>query len=277
MRLPRDDVNQRMRNIIEYYERNYREDVRLQNDAGVLELARTQDILRRFLPDPPAMVLDIGGGPGVYASWLASLGFEVCLLDPVPRHLVHARDSLGVGGVVFGDARELPFASQSADAALLLGPLYHLIERQDRIAALAEARRVLRADGVMVAAGISRFASLLDGVTTGAIDDPVFQRIVAQDLRDGQHRSESDRPEYFTTAYFHHPEELRGEALEAGFIDPEIIAVEGPVWIAPDFQERWRDPERRAVLLELAKAVEREPSLLGLSLHFLVICGGAKR
>ena len=76
-------------------------------------------------------MLDVGGGPGVYAVWLAGLGYEVALLDPVELHVTQAR-AAGVARAEVGDARALPFADGSADAVLLLGPLYHLHEADDR-------------------------------------------------------------------------------------------------------------------------------------------------
>ena len=84
------------------------------------------------------------------------------------------------------------------------------------VTSLQELLRVLRPGGVIVAAAISRFASTLDGLRTGAFDDPVFAAIATQDLRDGQHRNPTDNPLYFTTAYFHRPEELAAEPREAG-------------------------------------------------------------
>ena len=59
--------------------------------------------------------------------------------------------------------------------------------------------------GVVLAAAISRFASTLDGLRLGLLDDPVFARLAEQDLRDGQHRNPTEEPRYFTTAYFHRP------------------------------------------------------------------------
>ncbi|GAB3151773.1 class I SAM-dependent methyltransferase [Microbispora hainanensis] len=111
-----------------------------------MELWRTQDVLRRALPSPPARVLDVGGGTGVHAEWLVADGYEVELLDPVPLHVERARALPGVTARL-GDARDLPLPDASADAVLLLGPLYHLPGRADRIAALAEARRVVRLEG----------------------------------------------------------------------------------------------------------------------------------
>lgn len=56
-----------------------------------LEMARTQEIILRYLPSSPALVLDVGGGPGVYSRWLATLGYEVHLVDPVPKHIEQAK------------------------------------------------------------------------------------------------------------------------------------------------------------------------------------------
>lgn len=77
-----------------------------------------------------------------------------------------------------GDARDLSGVTAGADAVLLLGPLYHLTEASDRASALADARRIVRPGGVVVAVGISRFASLMDGLKRRNLDDPVFRPIV---------------------------------------------------------------------------------------------------
>ena len=59
---------------------------RLLGGQGALELARTQVLLERYLPAPPAVIADVGGGPGRYAIWLAERGYRVHLVDPVPLH-----------------------------------------------------------------------------------------------------------------------------------------------------------------------------------------------
>jgi hypothetical protein len=147
--------------------------------------------------------------------------------------------------------------------------MYHLTERADRQRALAEAARVVRPGHPVFVAAISRFASLLDGLWDRYLDDPAFVEIMERDLQDGQHRNPENRPHWFTTAYFHHPDELGQEIREAGLLLDEVVAVEGPGWLVPDFEARWEDAAGRRQLLEAIARVEREPSLMGISAHLL--------
>jgi len=241
-----------------------------------LERARTRELIARHLDPGPGVVLDVGGAAGDYALWLASRGFSVHLVDPVPLHVEQARAAerelagVRLASVSQGDARRLGFDDEIADAVLMLGPLYHLITAEDRRTALGEARRVLRPGGRLFAAAISRFASMIDGLRGPVFDDETFARIVDRDLEDGQHRNETGKPEYFTTAYFHHPEELEREVRSAGFAVDGVFAVEGPGAGVAEFKGRWDDPRAREKLLALVRRVEREPSLLGASPHLLV-------
>jgi hypothetical protein len=152
-----------------------------------------------------------------------------------------------------------------------MGPLYHLTERVDRIAALAEARRIIRPGGVVAAVGISRHASLLDGMAQRWIDDPAFRVILERDLAEGQHRNPTDRLQYFTTAFFHRPGQLAAEAEDAGLGLPEVFAIEGPAWLLPDIAERARDAAHWALLLDLLRRVEGDPALLAVSAHLMMI------
>src|SRR5258708_7778491 len=72
--------------VLAYYGRGL-EDERLDHDRGKLERWRTQELLLRYLPAPPAIVLDVGGATGHYALWLAEQGYEVHLVEPVPLHV----------------------------------------------------------------------------------------------------------------------------------------------------------------------------------------------
>ena len=170
-----------------------------------------------------------------------------------------------------GDARSLPQGDGFAEVVLVMGPLYHLTEAGDRLAALQEARRVVKHGGRVAVAGISRYASALHGLASGVSRDPAFARIRDRDLNDGQHRNDTDRIDYFTTAYFHRPEDLRREMQTADFDGVNVLGVEGAGWMVADFDERWADPVMREDLLVTARALESEPSMLGVSAHLLGI------
>ena len=272
--MPEFGVTSDQSEMLSYYER-FDEANRLGRGGGLLEFARMQELIGRFIPSPPAVVLDVGGGPGRYSCWLAREGYEVHLIDPSERHLRQAQDAIEsqpdhpVGSINLGDARSLDHGDGCADAVLLMGPLYHLTARDQRLRALREAHRVLRPGGLLVATAINRFASLLDGLTLGLIDDPDFVSILSRDLEDGQHRG--DGHDYFTTAFFHRPEELEEEVSETGFEQRGLYSVKGPGELARDLEGRMSSPIRREQLLDLVRLVEREKTLLGVSSHFAVV------
>jgi SAM-dependent methyltransferase len=262
--------------FFEHYASGY-EAGRLQGGTSQIELARTQELVMRYVPALPAVIFDVGGGPGVYACWLAKQGYEVHLVDATPLHVELARQAQAsqpdtpLASIEVGDARRLKRPDESCDVVLLFGPLYHLTQRVDRLTALQEARRVLRSGGLLLAAGISRFASALDGLRQGLFDDPAFAQIVARDLLDGQHRNPTNHPEYFTTAFFHHPEELQAEVEESGFLYERTLPIEGPLWLSDYVVANFADQKRRDQFLALARQLEEEPSLLGASAHLLVV------
>src|SRR4051794_6669609 len=253
--------------IAEYYGRGEEAERLTRGPEGQLELLRTQALLERLLPAPPAAVADVDGGAGIHAGPLVERGYEVHLVDPVQSHVQQAA-GLGLASALVGDARDLPFEDERFDAVLLLGPLYHLPERADRVAALAEARRVVKPGGLVAAAAISRYASTIDGIR-GLLDHEGFEASIERDLDDGRHSNPEGRPRWFTTAYFHLPEELPGELADAGLAAEPVLAIEGPGWMLADLGEQLADDARRERLFRALERVEAAPSLLGASAHLL--------
>ncbi len=261
--------------ITDYYERAP-EEARLEQGPFQLEEARTRELIQRFAPPPPGIVLDVGGAAGAYALWLAGAGYTVHLIDAMPRLVAEAESRSAaaerpLASCRVGDARALDVPAETADVVLLLGPLYHLTDPGDRARSLQEAARVLKPGGRLFAAAISRWASALDGLARDLLQDPRFRLIVEQDLRDGQHRNPTERLDYFTTAYFHRPEELANEVSAAGLALTGVYGIEGPGWILPDVVERMGDPHRRVTLLGVARMLEAEPAVLGSSAHLLAV------
>ena len=248
-----------------YYDRGGEVD-RLTAGRGRLEFLRTQDVLRRLLPPSPARVLDVGGGTGVHARWLAADGYQVRLVDPMPLHVRHAGEIAGVDAVL-GDARRLDEPDDRYHATLLLGPLYHLPERRDRVTALREAARVTAPGGLVAAATISRYAGLYDNLSRGRYLDPDVRRITDAGVATGVH--EPFDQDLFTLAYFHHPDEIVDEFAEAGLTAATRYALEGGAWLFADRDGWLEGDERTAGLLDALRSVEQEPSLFGITSHLL--------
>ena len=236
---------------------------------GSSSLFVTQELLDRFLPKPRARIIDVGGGTGAYSSWLSSLGHMVHLMDVVPRHVEEASRDRAFTSLV-GDARSLPLSSGSYDVALLLGPLYHLPQLADRLQAMREARRAVRKHGIIVAAFICRAAVVLDGFVKGWIDNEGALEIVREQLEGGF--AACSRGGFSAVSYFHWPSEIKVELANAGFEDFGLFGVEGPAWIASDFDARWNTPAGRHIVLEMARTFEEHPEYQLLSSHLLAFC-----
>jgi SAM-dependent methyltransferase len=244
---------------------------RLATREGKLEFERAKEIISSFLA-PSSTVADVGGGVGWYAEWLVENGHRVEMVDPVPLHAELARDRAGEPpsfGVEVADARALPFAAASFDAVLLFGPLYHLVHEQDRSLALQEASRVCRPGGLVFAMAICRFAPLLAHLRRGDIADERVFASVNNETRAGVRSSRASRVSTFPDGYFHLPSELTAEIESSGLRVEAIYGLEGPGWLARNFDDLWRDPDKRSRLVELAGLADTERELLATSAHLL--------
>jgi SAM-dependent methyltransferase len=265
-------MDQRVRR---HYERIDEDDRLWRAGLGDLVRLRTWDLFERLLPDP-CRIADVGGGPGTHAAHLAGRGHDVTLIDPMPRHVeaATARSASQPAApfrAVEGDARRLPLADESVDAVLLMGPLYHLVEPDDRLTVLREAFRVLRPGGLVLAEIITRCAWVMDATLRRLLDDPETWDDFDWNLRTGQTKDPAKLVDGWFWAYLHRPEELRAELASAGLGDIELRAVEGFAWLLDDLPGRMREPTD---LLRAVRLTESEPSMLGTSSH---VIGSARR
>jgi ubiquinone/menaquinone biosynthesis C-methylase UbiE len=259
--------------ILKYYasgvERN-----RLSKGVFSLEKIRTQELISRLLPTKKCMILDVGAGAGFYSFWLKGLGHEVHIIDPSTKNLelvrLQERTSGKLASINQADARKLPFEKNNFDVVLMLGPLYHLTAKKERLKAISEAKRVLKGRGVLIAVGISRYASLFEGFFNQGINLNGFISMMNQDISTGQHRNKTGRFDFFTTAYFHRPYELKNEVKEAGFKSPRLSAVESFGWLSSGFAKLWSNGKKRKLLLDTIRKVENDPELMAVSAHVMV-------
>ncbi len=246
---------------------------RLDTPLGVVEFERTTELLLGHLPPPPAVVADIGGGPGRYALWLAERGYNVRHRDLVPKHVDQLRADAAARGLgvhtAIGDARAVDLAEGSANAVLLLGPLYHLTERRDRVSALREAARVVAPGGPVFAAAISRWAPRLHGGVVERLDTH-YPSIAAQiETVERSGRLPALAPGLFS-GYCHRPGALRREVEAAGLEIVDLVGVEGIAFALADLGARLADPRGREIVMDAARALGGVPELAGVSPHLLI-------
>jgi SAM-dependent methyltransferase len=260
-----------------------REWTRLTTPMGAIEFAVNTHALGTHLP-PGARVLDIGGGPARYALWLAERGHRVTLADLSPELLAIAGREVGqsphsaqVEEIVEADARDLSrWADDSFDAALSLGPFYHLPDAQDRERAAGELARVLRSGGLAFVAFMTRTSFLR---RTAAIPDerrhltqPGF---VARLMEDGVFIN--DVPGRFTSGYGAVPGEIAPFFERHGFDMVDLLASEGVAWGIQDALAEMSadDPQAHQVMLDIIMRTADDPGILGASDHLLYV--GRKR
>ena len=139
--------------ILEFYNSGA-EIGRLERGIGKIEYERTKEIILRYLPKERATIYDVGGGVGVYSKWLGDLGHEVHLIELSPYAVDYAKNNDAsansiIHNIEVGDARNINKPDESADIVLLMGPMYHLVNIEDRVKALNEAKRVLKKGGLL--------------------------------------------------------------------------------------------------------------------------------
>ncbi|MEU4243070.1 class I SAM-dependent methyltransferase [Actinoplanes sp. NPDC026619] len=250
--------------LIAHYGTDRIEDTRLRRSPhGRLEFVRTQELLRRRLPATGLRILDVGGATGIHAGWLAADGHDVLLIDPVPTHVAAAAEIPGVTSQL-GDARSLDVPDRSADVVLLFGPLYHLTSAADRAQALAEAVRALRPGGLLVAAGISRYLSLLEMGSNGRLGAEV-----EQSLQTAISTGSYDGHVGFLSSHFHTADSLVAELHSAGLPEVTVYGVEGPTWPALDTAGLSSFDELVDAAVRCARLVEQDPNVINMSAHFL--------
>jgi SAM-dependent methyltransferase len=256
------------RELQAYYARDLERD-RLSAGLGRVEFLRTVEVISRTLPPQPAVIADIGGGPGCYTDWLVDAGYTVIHRDLVAHHVDQVRERhLGRVDAQVGDARALDLIDDTVDAVLLLGPLYHLEHQADRLLALAEARRVVRSGGVVYVAAISRCAARLHGILVERVHlkHPGIVDMIDDMEATGEMRPVNDDS---FNGYSHMPEQLRDELDRSGLVVQSLVAIEGISFALADLDDRLDDPTERTLLLDTLRCLESVPDLLGIGPHLL--------
>ena len=261
---------------------------RLRTGEGLLEFERTKEILLEKLPKPPAVIYDIGGAYGEYAWWLASLGYEIYLFDLSETNIAMSAElaaeypGVKLASAMVCDARRIPRPDKSADAVLLMGPLYSITEYEERILAIKESHRLLKDDGMLLSAALTPYSPLIPRLASyhketsrirNELDDPAVMSMIERALEDGCYIN----PEMkiinhgLGSSHLHTAKALREELSEGGFDTATVHGIMGGAWLAPNLDALLANEETKALLMKTVRMLDTHEEIIGLSGHLLAV------
>jgi S-adenosylmethionine-dependent methyltransferase len=256
---------------------------RLTWPEGVLEFAVTTHALSKYLPEQ-GRILDMGGGPGRYAIWLAERGYRVVLADLSPELLQISRTKITeakvqsqIDDILECDVRDLSrFDDNLFDAVLCLGPFYHLTEPADRDQAATELVRVMKSKAMVFIAFMPIYTFLLRTVAlTDEQHHLASTEFMSRLMNDGVFFN--DVPNRFTSGYGVRPQEIAPFFERHGLKQVDLLADTG--FAAPVAQQLAEladtDPKAYQGIMDIIIDSADDSSILGASTHLLYV--GKKR
>ena len=250
------------------------EETRLEKGMGIFEFERIKELITLHLSKQNSTIIDVGGGTGKYAEWLAKKNHTVHLIEPVLKHIQLAKKRANKlknpFSVTVGEAKNLPFKDQIADLVILHGPLYHLQKREDRVAAIIEAKRVLKKGGIILGFAINATASTVVGLMNGMLHANSFFEMCKEELTTGIHNAPKDFPFLLADAFYHKPAELKEEFLAQNLKLINLFAVEGMIWLDQEYFANMLDKKKSKTLKALQNLTQNDEYLLPFSPHMMI-------
>lgn len=212
------------------------------------------------------LVLEVGSGPGRYTEWLLRRGTTVGAVDLSPQALemltgrldADLRQRLEFARV--GTATDLFWVDEAAyDSVLMMGPLYHLTTRAERLQAIAGGLRALKPGGSLVTAHVSPYAAIRNAVASG--DTETALRIMSGGVK------------WYLgmQMYVQWPADAAAELEASGCEQVECHNMEG---VFSTLDPNLLETVDSAVLADIAESMSRLPDTLGTTIHYL--CVGRK-
>jgi 2-polyprenyl-3-methyl-5-hydroxy-6-metoxy-1,4-benzoquinol methylase len=213
--------------VQDYYNNHAKQEWERFDDALCkIEFASTLHLIEKYFPERGS-VCDIGGGPGRYTIELAKRGYQVTLFDISEEEVKLARTQLEqlklrAQQIIIGDARNLgKLISGKFDAALLMGPMYHVINEEERRQILYQLKNILNPHGVAIIAYLNSWGIM----RTGIVDLPNrYKDITKLRAMLNDQIFEGGALSGFTECYWSTPEAAQREIRSAGL---EVISYAG--------------------------------------------------
>ncbi|WP_366292312.1 class I SAM-dependent methyltransferase [Paenibacillus sp. AN1007] len=261
--------------VVDYYSK-FDEWGRL--DREPLEFLINMHYIRQSLP-ASGLVLDNGAGPGKYAVELARLGYQVTLSDLTPASVELAEQKANEMGLMqqFDGFHVLDatclngITDETYDAALMLGPLYHLQHEEERAAAMRELYRVTKPGGLIFVAVQSRMRMSINSLQSPQHWKPndsmeAIWSFVEKGTFDHQDQGR------FTGAYYFHVQDVVPFMEQHGFETVNLIGSSSLKAVLTDEQEQyWKERGEEQKLFEFMVKAAEDPSILGISSHLMYI------
>lgn len=265
-----------MSKIISYYNQ-FDEWGRLEREP--IEFQVNWHFIKKYLPET-GYILDNGAGPGKYSMELAKDGYRVTLTDLTPKLVEIAKRKAQdfqlegqFDGFYTADARELNMLNdEQFDASLMLGPMYHLQEENDRIMAVQELNRVTKKNGLVFVAFMPRIRHVFTSLLSPNNWKPNDNMDTIQQFSQSGCFNHSDEGR-FTGAYYFNIEDINPFMETQGFETLELIGSNVGAILNNDNWNYWRDKGEAEVekIINLIKEKATDPYILGNSSHLLYI------
>ena len=263
-----------MDEIISYYN-EFDEWGRLEREP--IEFKVNWHYIKKYLPED-GHVLDNGAGPGKYSMELAKEGYTVTLSDLTPRLVELARskaNEMNLNGqfndFLVSDAKELSMLEEDQfDASLMLGPMYHLQDENDRMQAIKELYRVTKKGGMIFAAFMPRVRHIFNSLLNPEHWKPNnrMESIIEFSKTGCFNHSDKGR---FTGAYYFNIEDIKPFMESHGFETVELLGSNIGAILNQDCWDYWKEKGKADALINLMIDKATDPYILGISTHLLYI------
>lgn len=172
--------------LLEDYYSHFNEDHRLKTRHGEVEFITSMKyILEALNQDFSKKILDIGAGTGAYSCYLSDLGYDVNAVELVKYNIEVLKKKKSNVKIHQGNALNLNmFEDDIFDVTLLFGPMYHLLNHDDKIKALKEAKRVTKNNGIIL---VSYYMNEYAVLTYGFVKKNILACIANKQLDKSYH------------------------------------------------------------------------------------------
>lgn len=256
---------------LELYYNKFNEEKRLDSRHGQVEFITSMKYLHKYLdelektvPKAEIKILDVGAATGRYSVPLAQEGYDVTAVELVKHNLARLKAKGSSVKAYQGNALKLKrFEDHTFDIVLLFGPMYHLHEKEEKVKALSEAKRVAKPGGKILVAYIMNEYSVI----TYAIKERHIKEGVANGMLDETFHCTKSANKLYS---FVRTEDIAQLNQETGLKRLEIIAADGPAnYIRPYLNAL--DEEEFECFIQYHLATCERPDLLGASGHLVDI------